>query len=75
MTAVSMWDVYAAQDREKAHNEYINDPNFPAVEAKAKERGYRVATIDEIHASANHAQWAPELFCWAGGLWIPDVPS
>ena len=68
--AVCMYRENARQDREAAHTDYCNAPNFPELETKARVRGYRHATIVEIHASADRsAGWAPDLYCWKGGLW------
>lgn len=68
--AVCMYGEYARQDREAAHAEYCASPRLRELEEKAAARGYRHATISEINASAERAQWAPELYCWAGGLWV-----
>lgn len=54
---------------------YTSDPGFPAIEAKAKSKGFRKATAREVRASANRAPWAPDLFCAFGGLWIKEVES
>lgn len=70
MTAC-MYREHARQDRESAHAEYCEAPGFYELEAKAKAKGYRHATISEINASAERsAGWAPDLYCWHGGLWI-----
>lgn len=55
------------------HQQYISDPAFPAVEAKAKAKGFRKATASEVRASAQRTPWAPDLFCAFGGLWIKEV--
>ena len=51
------------------HRSYIEDPDYPAIEAKAKARGFRKATADEVRASANSVRGAPDLFRAYGGLW------
>jgi hypothetical protein len=56
--------------RAEHHSAYIADPGFPSLEAQANQRGYRKATLSEIHASAERTSWAPDLYCWCGGLWV-----
>lgn len=68
--AISMYTVHEAERREAAHAEYIAAPEFPGLENAAAARGYRHATISEIHASAESRPTAPDLSCWRGGLWI-----
>lgn len=67
--AISMYDEHDRERREKCHADYIADPNFAEIEGEARSRGFRKATIDEIHASAESLPFAAELFCWKGGLW------
>jgi len=55
------------------HQRYTSDPGFPAVEAKAKAKGFRKATASEVRASAQRASWAPDLFCAYGGLWVKET--
>lgn len=69
--AVEMYQVHDAGRREDCHAAYISDDYFPVLEEKAKGRGFRKATISEINASATaKGVNAPDLYCWAGGLWI-----
>ncbi|MBC3421819.1 hypothetical protein [Pseudomonas sp. RW3S2] len=68
--AVCMYREHERQEREAAHASYLADPQFPAFQAEAKKRGYRKATISEVNASAERVQWAPDLYCWKGGLWV-----
>lgn len=69
--AVEMYQVHESERREACHKAYITDDYFPVLEEKAKARGYRVATISEINASATaKGVNAPDLYCWAGGLWV-----
>jgi hypothetical protein len=69
--AISMYDVHAREKREAAHTAYIADPQFPALAHIAATRGFRKATIGEIHASAERTNFARELYSWRGGLWLP----
>ncbi|WP_241300806.1 hypothetical protein [Burkholderia cenocepacia] len=67
-------NLYAEHDRarrEAATAAFMADPEFPALEAEARARGFRKATLFEINASADRAQWAPDLYSWRGGLWVP----
>lgn len=68
--AIDMYDEHAAEQREKRHREYVAHPAFEALQAKALQRGFRKATMQEIHASARSAPFALELFSWRGGLWV-----
>lgn len=69
--AVEMYQVHEAERREACHAAYISDDYFPVLEQKAKERGFRKATISEINSSATaKGVNAPYLYCWAGGLWV-----
>ena len=71
--AVCMYRENARQDREVAHTDYCNSPNFAELETTASGMGYRHATISEIHASAERSNGAPDLYCWRGGLWVPTA--
>ena len=66
--AICMYDEYAR--REAAHAAYVSAPEFPALDAEAKSRGYRHATMSEINSSARSGNGAPDLHCWRGGLWV-----
>lgn len=68
--AVCMYREHDRQDRESANTAYVAGPMFPALAAEAEKRGFRHATISEINASAERTQWAPDLYCWKGGLWV-----
>ena len=68
--AIDMYDEHAAEQREKCHREYVAHQDFEALQAKALKRGFRKATMQEIHASARSAPFALELFGWRGGLWV-----
>lgn len=65
-----MSDVYARERREAAHTAFVSAPNYPALEQAARQRGFRKATIGEIHASAERASFACDLYSWRGGLWV-----
>lgn len=52
------------------HAAFIQHPDFPALEAKAKAKGFRKATASEVRASAQKHVGYPELYCAYGGLWI-----
>lgn len=71
--AINLYNVHDQQRREAASAAYIAAPEFPALEAEARQRGYRKATVSEINASADCAPWAIELFCWRGGLWAKII--
>lgn len=68
--AIDLYKVHDAERRAAAHAEYVAAPDFAGYEQEAQERGYRHATLSEINASAERASWAPDLYCWRGGLWI-----
>lgn len=68
--AVNIYDVHDMERRAASSAAYIADSEFHAIEAEANARGYRKASIAEIHASAQRASFAPDLFCWRGGLWV-----
>lgn len=70
LKAINQYEVYDAERREASHAAYVNRCDFPADEAEAQKRGFRHATISEIHASALSAHWALDLYCWRGGLWV-----
>jgi hypothetical protein len=69
--AIDLYEQHDAERRAACNAEYVAAPEFPSLEAEAKRRGYRHATLREINASADCAPWAVELFCWCGGLWVP----
>ena len=58
---------------ETDHDAYISSPDYPAIEAKAKAKGYRKATAAEVRASAQKRVGYPELYCAFGGLWIKEA--
>jgi hypothetical protein len=68
--AVCMYEEHERQAREAANVAYLAEPGFAELEAKAQAKGFRKATISEINASAERSNWAPDLFCWLGGLWV-----
>ncbi len=68
--AIDMYKVYESEQRFKATADYIAAPEFADIEIEANSRGYRKATISEINASAERTTFAPDLFCWRGGLWV-----
>ena len=68
--AICLYNQHDAERRETNHREYIQAAEFPALVSEAKGRGYRKATLSEIHASAESRPGAEELFCWKGGLWV-----
>jgi hypothetical protein len=67
--AICLYNQHDAERRDASHREYIQAEGFPGLASAASERGYRKATLSEIHASAESRQGAEELFCWKGGLW------
>lgn len=72
--AINLYDVHAREGREAAHAEYMAHPGIDALIAEAGKRGYRKATIQEIHASIERsAGWAPDLHAWRGGLWVKEA--
>lgn len=73
--AVCMYEEHARADREAAHASYVSAPEFSALESEALSRGYRHATMSEIHSSAESAHGSTDLFCWNGGLWVLDASS
>jgi hypothetical protein len=52
------------------HDAYVQHPDFPTLEAKARAKGFRKATASEVRASAQKHASYPELYCAYGGLWI-----
>lgn len=68
--AICLYDQHDTERREAYHREYVTADGFAALERSADQRGYRKATISEIHASAESRPGAEELFCWRGGLWV-----
>lgn len=69
--AINTYRVHEAEEREICHYKYISDPNFRALESKARSLGFRHATISEIHAGADdRSSCNTDLYCWAGGLWV-----
>lgn len=71
--AIHTFEDIHRRDREKAHQAYISAPEFKAMEAKAKAKGFRHATLAEIHESAENAcgvSGGIELFTYRGGLWV-----
>lgn len=69
--AIDMYRVHEQDQRAERHAAYVADAKFSTIEAEALQRGYRHATLSEINASADRsAGWAPDLFCWRGGLWV-----
>ncbi len=57
------------------HSAYISSPLYPAIEAKAKAKGFRKATPAEVRASAHKHTGYPELHCAYGGLWIKEAAA
>ena len=70
--AVCMYREHDQQYRESANAAYVACLRFPSLAEEAGKRGFRHATIVEINASAERAQWAPDLYCWKGGLWVRE---
>jgi len=68
--AICLYDEHDRERREKCYREYVTSDGFAALEAVADQRGYRKATIGEVHDSAESRPGAEELFCWRGGLWV-----
>lgn len=68
--AINLYDQHDTERREAANAAYVESPEFAGLEREASARGYRHATLSEIHASAESAPWAVELYCWRGGLWV-----
>lgn len=57
------------------HQAYTNSPQYPAIEAKAKAKGFRKASAAEVRASAHKHPGYPELHCAFGGLWIQEAAA
>ncbi|MCC6820150.1 MAG: hypothetical protein IT579_05405 [Verrucomicrobia subdivision 3 bacterium] len=55
------------------HTAYTSSPNYPAIEAKARAKGFRKATPSEIRASAEKRTGSPDLHCAYGGLWVKEA--
>ena len=54
------------------HSAYTSSPLYPAIEAKAKAKGFRKATPAEVRASAQKHPGYLELHCAYGGLWVKE---
>lgn len=68
---VNMYRVHESEEREACHAAYVADTDFPALESRARARGFRHATLSEINASADAKGVSSiDLHCWAGGLWV-----
>ena len=57
---------------EADHEAYTSSPGYPAIEAKAKAKGFRKATAAEVRASAQKHVNYPDLYCAFGGLWVKE---
>lgn len=68
--AVNLYNQHDREQREAASAAYVTAQEFAGLEREAAERGYRHASLSEIHASAERAPFAPDLYCWRGGLWV-----
>ncbi|NDV77292.1 hypothetical protein [Burkholderia cenocepacia] len=68
---INLYDEHDRARREAATAAFMAAAEFPALEIEAKARGFRKATLSEINASAERVQWAPDLYSWRGGLWVP----
>ena len=55
------------------HTAYTSSPNYPAIEAMARAKGFRKATPSEVRASAEKRTGYPDLHCAYGGLWIKEA--
>lgn len=68
-----MYKVYDAETREERYKNYTSDPHFKTLCKKAGEKGFRHATLSEIHSSSESTTvHNVDLYCWAGGLWVKD---
>ena len=68
-----MYKVYEAEKREDCYKKYTSDPYFKTLCRKADEKGFRHATLSEIHSGAESTTvHSVDLYCWAGGLWIKN---
>jgi hypothetical protein len=67
---VSMWEIYDRERRERFSAEYISADGFEELCEEAASKGFRKATIDEIHSSLDRGPYSPDLYCWRGGLWV-----
>lgn len=73
MSAIHTFEDIQHRDRERAYLAYLAAPEFPEVEAQARARGFRHATLAEVHASAEDPTGLKdglELYCYRGGLWV-----
>lgn len=64
------WESYDREAREKAHTAYIAQEHYPALVQEAALRGFRPATIDEIHMGAKRL--GLDQYRWMGGIWIKE---
>ena len=68
-----MYKVYEAEKREECYKNYTSDPYFKALCRKAYKKGFRHATLSEVHSGAGPATvHSVDLYCWAGGLWVKN---
>lgn len=67
---INMYDVQSREHREIAHKDFCLEKEYGSLVDEAKRKGFRHATIGEIHDSAESKQGAEEIFCWKGGLWV-----
>lgn len=67
---ICMYNEHDSEARAAAHAEYVAATGYQALVAEAASRGYRHATLSEIHASAECLPHVEELFCWKGGPWV-----
>lgn len=73
MMTVDMHKVYDTETREERHKKYTSDPYFDTLNRNAYAKGFRHATISEIHSGAESTTiHTADLYCWAGGLWVKD---
>jgi hypothetical protein len=54
------------------HQAYTGSPLYPAIEAKAKAKGFRKASAAEVRASAHKHPGYLDLHCAYGGLWVKE---
>lgn len=68
-----MYKVYEAETREECYKNYTSDPYFTTLCMKAADKGFRHATLSELHSCAESTTvHKVDLYCWAGGLWVKD---
>lgn len=60
---------------DERHPQFISAPDFPAIEAKARSRGFRNAPPSEIRASGACAQGCGDLYGAFGGLWMKEATA